>query len=263
MLVTTNYDPDEAVRLKAEEWAVKLGGIFRDRKGLSIARLQQEDTVVLVVMKNLALKAHRKGHSAPFFFHPGIAMLRIKRLICGDNDVMSQICALQPGDSFLDCTLGFGGDAMVASYVVGEQGKVVGLESEPLIAAIVEEGLSHYNAPEEVQQAMKRIEVKQRNHLTFLQQCENNSFDIVYFDPMFFTPIERVGSIDSLRTFANGSSLTVETITEAKRVARRRVVMKNHARSGDFARLGFLQVPTQRERSFTYGIIEVGDKAGE
>ncbi|HBI03052.1 MAG TPA: hypothetical protein DDY49_03360, partial [Paenibacillaceae bacterium] len=105
---------------------------------------------------------------------------------------------------------------------MGEKGKVVGIESEPLIATIVKEGFSAYSAPEEIQCAMKRIHIIQRNHLTFLQQCENNSFDIVYFDPMFSEPIEHSNAISSLRPFANPNSLSEEVIKEGKRVARRR-----------------------------------------
>jgi hypothetical protein len=263
LLVTTTYEPSESLICSAKKWARELGGIYKDRGKRSISRLHQIDPVVLVVM-NEGLKAHKKGYSVPLFFHPGIAMLRIKRLMRGDNDTMIDICSLRLGDSFLDCTLGFGGDALVASYVLGEKGRVVGIESEPLIAAIVKEGFSTYPALEEIQRAMKRIEIIHRNHLTFLQQCENNSFDIVYFDPMFSEPIEHSHSISPLRPFANPSSLREEIIREAKRVARRRVVMKNHVGSEDFARLGFSSaVLGNRERTFTYGIILTGESSDE
>lgn len=263
MLVTTTYEPGGSLICSAKKWAHELGGIYQERGKRSIARLHQQDAVVLVVM-NKGLKAHKKGHSSPLLFHPGIAMLRIKRLMRGDNDTMTDFCALRPGDSFLDCTLGFGGDALVASYVVGEKGRVVGIESEPLVAAIVKEGFSSYLAPEEIQCAMKRIQIKHRNHLTFLQQCENNSFDIVYFDPMFSEPIEHSQAISPLRPFANSSSLSEGTIKEAKRVARRRVVMKNHVGSEDFARLGFSLVHSgRRERTFTYGMIITGESSDE
>lgn len=263
LLVTTVYEPDESLVSKAKMWALELGGIYQERGKRSIARLHQRDPVVLVVM-NEGLKAYKKGHSTPLLFHPGIAMLRIKRLMRGDNDTMIDICSLRPGDSFLDCTLGFGGDSLVASYAVGEKGKVVGIESEPLIAAIVKEGLLVYSAPEEIQCAMKRIQIIQRNHLTFLKQCENNSFDIVYFDPMFSEPIEHSQAISPLRPFANPGSLNVDVIKEAKRVARRRVVMKNHVGSEEFARLGFSPVPLgKRERTFTYGIIITGESSDD
>lgn len=262
ILVTTIYNPTKPIIHTAQRWADTWGGIYRERRKLSIARLHEVDPIVAVVMKD-GIKAYKKGFPVPLFFHPGMAMIRIKRLMRGDNDVMVDVCSLQPGDSFLDCTLGFAGDSLVASYIVGNTGKVVGLESEPLIAAIVGEGLRTYPASTKIQEAMKRICVLQRNHLTFLRQCENNSFDIVYFDPMFFTPIENAEAISPLRPFANATSLSLETIEEAKRVARRRVVMKNHSESHDFAKLGFRLVPMKRERSFTYGIIQVGENGNE
>jgi len=263
MLVTTTYDPDISLINRAKMWAKQLGGVYQKRGKRSISHLHQQDPLLLVVMKE-GLKAYKKGHNDPLFFHPGMALLRIKGLMRGDNDTMIDICSLGPGDSFLDCTLGFGGDALVASYVVGEKGKVVGVESESLIAAIVQEGFHHYPAPEPIKQAMKRVQIMQSHHLAFLQQCEDNSFDVVYFDPMFSEPIEHSQAISPLRPFANASSLSEEVVKEGIRVARRRVVMKNHVGSEDFARLGFTPVRlAKRERTFTYGIILTGESSDE
>lgn len=50
---------------------------------------------------------------------------------------MVEAMDLKPKMSVLDCTLGLGTDATVASYIVGENGKVVGLESATLIYLIL------------------------------------------------------------------------------------------------------------------------------
>jgi 16S rRNA (guanine1516-N2)-methyltransferase len=261
MIVTTRHEAPAEMQAEARALAHELNARFIERNKMSIARLHAFDDRILVVTES-GLKAYSAGMKDPFFFHPGMAMLRIKRLIGGDTDVMIEACGLRAGDEFLDCTLGLASDAIVASFVVGQQGRVLGLESEQILATVVREGLKRYESPvSEASEAMRRIEVKPLHHLTFLRQCENNSFDVVYFDPMFFQAIVTSESIAPLRPFANYEELSIEAITEAKRVARRRVVMKNHRESADFIRLGFTRI-LRMERSFTYGIIEVGGEAG-
>ncbi|MFT9847692.1 class I SAM-dependent methyltransferase [Aneurinibacillus sp. REN35] len=260
MIVTTRHEAPHEMNVQAQALAAKLGVRFIERKKLSIARLHEMEDQVLVVADS-GLKAYTKGETSPFFFHPGMAMLRIKRLLAGDNDVMVQACGLKRGDMFLDCTLGLASDSIVASFVTGQEGRVVGIESELLLSTIVGEGLLRYESPlTEAAEAMRRIEVVPMHHLTFLQQCENNSFDIIYFDPMFFQAIATSQSIAPLRPFANYEELSMRAIEEARRVARRRVVMKNHRESSDFERLGFTR-HKRMERSFTYGMIEVGGDA--
>ncbi|WCK52403.1 class I SAM-dependent methyltransferase [Aneurinibacillus sp. Ricciae_BoGa-3] len=257
MMVTTSYEPTEGLVEQAVRLAEAMNAAYGDRKKLSVSRLHAVDEDVLVVTSN-GLKAYKKGYADPFFFHPDMAMLRIKRLINGDNDLMVTACGLEPGMTFLDCTLGMGSDALVASFVTGACGRVVGIESEPILACVVESGLAEYHSGNEnINQAMRRIEVVCRNHLTFLQGCENNKFDVVYFDPMFHAPIMQSASFAPLRPFANYARLASDVVEEAKRVAALRVVMKNHSGSPDFERLGFNRV-NRLGRSFTYGVIEIG-----
>ncbi|WCN36524.1 class I SAM-dependent methyltransferase [Aneurinibacillus uraniidurans] len=261
MIVTTPHEAGAAVIAQAQELARKWDVPFVERRKQPLSRLYVHSPDVLVVTE-AGFKAHRQGEARPLFFHPGMAMLRIKRLRSGDTDAMVQAFALMPGDEVLDCTLGLAGDAIVASYAVGASGRVVGLESRSLLARVMTDGLIRYESGiQELDEAMRRIEVRNEQHLTFLAQCEDNSFDIVYFDPMFFVPIEASESISPLRPFADHTPLTEEAVAEAMRVARRRVVMKNHSRSPDFARLGFTRIPKAVERTFTYGIIDTGGDA--
>lgn len=261
MIVTTPHEAGAALAARAQQLAREWDVSFVERRKQPLSRLYAHDFDVLVVTES-GFKAYRQGQDKPLFFHPGMAMLRIKRLLRGDTDAMVQAFGLAEGDVVLDCTLGLAGDSIVASYAAGASGRVVGLESQHLLARVMADGLSRYESGiQELDTAMRRIEVRNENHLTFLTQCENNSFDIVYFDPMFFTPIETSESISPLRPFADHTPLTEEAVTEAKRVARRRVVMKNHSQSPDFVRFGFRRVPKATERSFTYGIIDTGGDA--
>jgi hypothetical protein len=56
---------------------------------------------------------------------------------------------------------------------------------------------------------------------------------------------------------ANKNPLTLETIAEAKRVARQRVVLKESSKSLEFARLGFLERAGGRYSKVQYGVIRL------
>lgn len=57
-----------------------------------------------------------------------MAELRIKNIIDGNPDHMTTVMGLTKGMSALDCTLGLGTDAIVASYIAGESGLIQALE---------------------------------------------------------------------------------------------------------------------------------------
>jgi len=162
-----------------------------------------------------------------YFFHPGMAVPRIKTLKKGETDPMIQAMNIEEGDSVLDCTLGMANDAIVASFIVGEKGAVVGIESSPVIYIITKWGLARYQkGSKDSQKAMKNICVINSNYEHFLEKLPENSFDVVYFDPMFDIPLFKSNGINGLRTFANYNKITKEAIKKAKKVARKRIVIK-------------------------------------
>lgn len=256
MVVTTTQKANQKLAVKATQMAQQLDGIYEARKDRSILRMYDDLCIdrLLVVGKE-GLKWYIKGIDKPFFFHPGLSVVRIKRLIRGDNDIMIETCQLKPGDSFLDCTLGLAADAIVASYAVGAEGKVVGVESQSMIACLVSEGLQAVEEFPELDQAAKQIEVWQGHHEDFLASLPDRSFDVVYFDPMFRAGIAESPSLQQLRNYANPLPLSVESIEHAKRVARRRVVVKERKDSGEFERLG-LTVLNRENMQVAYGIHE-------
>lgn len=190
------------------------------------------------------------------FFHPNMSQLRVKNLRKGEKDHMSEAMGLQEGMKVLDCTLGFGADAIVASFGVGETGQVVGVESSPLIAAVTGHGLQHFlpgNYP--LYAAMRRIEVVNMDYLDFLRQQPDNSYDVVYFDPMFRKPLTASNGISPLRSVANHEPLSLEAVKEAQRVARYRVVMKEASGSEEFSRLGFSTIMGGKYSKVHYGVL--------
>ncbi|MCK9905827.1 class I SAM-dependent methyltransferase, partial [Frankia sp. Cpl3] len=177
---------------------------------------------------------------------------RIKRLERGDTDIMLSACQIQPGDQVLDATLGLGADAIVFAHGVGSTGRVVGIESQPLIASLVTDGLRYWQTDSPaLTQAMRKIEVVSCHHLDFLREQPDKAFDVVYFDPMFEVRIEASGGIEGIRQYANDAVLSEEAIQQARRVARRRVVLKEGKAGRLYERFGFTPF-RKREHQVVY-----------
>lgn len=192
-----------------------------------------------------------------FKYHPSIAKIRIKALKNGKTDQMVKSMDLKKGMSVLDCTLGLGADAVVASYITGPPGKVTGLESIAVISVVIKSGLQIYKGGgKELTEAMRRVQVINEDHLRFLKNSLDNSYDIVYFDPMFRTPQTRSPAIKPLRHLADQQPLSNEAVKEGLRVARRRVILKEARKSNEFARLGFERIEGGKNSFVAYGIIE-------
>lgn len=257
IITTDRKCKPESIQL-AKSVSVRLGISLVERQKLSIDELREryEAQAVLVVKQG---ELHLYTDEGELFFHPNMSQLRVKNLRLGQQDHMTEAMGLQAGMSVLDCTLGFGADAIVASYGVGEAGRVVGLEVSPWIAAITGHGLQHFLANNyELHAAMRRIEVVNQDYLSYLQQQPDKSFDVIYFDPMFRKPLHSSSNFNPLRGVADHRALSVEAVQEACRVARLRVVMKECSFSPEFNRLGFTKIMGGKWAKVHYGVIELG-----
>jgi 16S rRNA G966 N2-methylase RsmD len=81
------------------------------------------------------------------------------------------------------------------------------------------------------------------------------SFDVVYIDPMFEEPVIESDGIKALSQFALHEDLDEELITDALRVAKKRVVLKDYFRSSRFEKYGF-EVIRRKTAKFHFGILE-------
>ena len=256
-IVTTIRKPDAATEIFAAEIAKKLGGRFVPRESFSFDTLKKVHGAenILLAKKNALSVVTADGE---LFFHPNTAHLRIKNLRGGEGDRLIDALKISAGSKVLDCTLGLGSDAVVESFIAGAAGKVVALEINPLIAEIVSHGLKNFvdNSPH-ILEAMRRIEVINADCAEYLKTCADNSFDAVYFDPMFRRPIRKSSGLNPIRPLADARPLTQEIISEARRVAKFRVVMKEHSDSAEFARLGFKIAGGGKYSSVAFGLIEL------
>lgn len=256
MFITTAGRADEKMKNVAHTIASQLEVKYISRKKRSIKKLQQiEQTDCIVIGKN-RFELYRLNEQEPFFFHPNSAMFRVKRLMDKGNDPFIEATKLRDGMSILDCTLGLASDSIVASFVVGKNGTVVGIEVNKYIAYLVKSGLKSWLAhPQEISEAMQRIKVIHDHHLTYLNRLPTNSFDCVYFDPMFEEHLPYSNGISSLSKLAAYETLSEQVIEEALRVAKKRVVLKDHFRSSRFEQFGFTVIQ-RKSAKFHFGVIE-------
>ncbi len=256
MIVTTSSRPTKKMIEQANNVAKDLDLIFISRDKEPITLLQDKYKCDVIVVGGNRISIHQSQTELPLFFHPNSAMFRVKRILKGENDPFLQATKLTTNMSILDCTLGLASDSIVSSVVVGKNGKVVGIEGNRYLAYIVRQGLKTWDSGlAEMNEAMQQIKVIHMNNLDYLRNEKTDAFDVVYFDPMFETKINSEG-INMIRNLALYCQLEEETIEEAKRVAKRRIVLKDHWKSSRFNRFGF-QVFKRSTSEFHYAAIEL------
>ena len=178
---------------------------------------------------------------------PNAAVLRVVNMLRDRQDAFVNLAQLMPGDHVLDCTCGMGADA-IAAAAVGESGAVRALEASPLLALLAQRGMQRYRHPNHiaVTEAMRRVSVFSGHYQDVLPTCKDNSFDVVYFDPMFDQTVSKSNGLDLVRTFAQSGLHDQADISEAQRVARRCVLMKDQMPGRTLQALGFSLVKKAR-----------------
>ena len=237
----------------------------------SIDKADENIPLLRITKKGLFLE-----HNQRLFFHPSMSILRLVNIIRGDGDRFMKAADLHKGDSFLDATMGLATDLLIASWAVGEEGKALGIESSPLIYALVTEGLDRMNnqthpktahslkkqAWAELCTASSYIKTIYANHLEYLKSLPDSSIDVIFFDPMFRVTLDKSSSIKPIKIWSNPGSIALETIDEAIRVAKRRIVLKERKNSCEFARLGFETMLENKYSPTDFGIIDISKLGG-
>lgn len=252
--ITTSAKLSEEGRQYAKTFAEQLGYPYVERGDESLHKWFKQYDVLYIWTSHGWEAQNGEGHR--YAYHPGTAMFRYKRFKQGDIEPFLTAVQLQPGDSFLDTTLGFGADCLMASVVVGVRGKVMGVEKSPVLSFLFQQSqqLADLRLPE-LTAALKRIECVEQDALAFLKLQQDNSFDVVYLDPMFEESIEEATNFKTHKVFAAGDTLSKEWVQEALRVAKRRVVVKAHYSSSVFSDYGFEQ-QIRKTSKFHFGFID-------
>lgn len=256
-IVTTGRKKPGDLLEKAARAAVELSGEFVVRGDFSLEelRMKYQTQAILVARKEGFVIDQTDGE---FFFHPSMARLRMLNLQRGLLDHMIEAMDLRPGMQVIDCTMGFGADSLVAAFAAGSGGRVMGIEINPLVAFVVREGLKTFlPGLEKSGLSLAPVQVVQAEYESCLQVQPDRSVDIVYFDPMFRQPLKASSSMQPLRTLADMRPISLSAIEEARRVARKRIVIKEVSGSPEFARLGCTRMYGGKYSKVQYGIIEI------
>ncbi len=199
---------------------------------------------------------HRRGGAGPLFYHPGMGLVRIKRLADGHEDDRLLIASgVRPGDRVLDCTAGLGSDAVVWSHAVGAQGICTALEARADIAQLFAIArATHETGVAAFDTALRRVDARCAAFREAFAVLPDDSYDIVYFDPMFDASVEGSHAMRLMRDFADLTDVTRSDLGHALRIARRAVVIKGRRDSALWRELGVAQVG-RNSGQVAYGLV--------
>ncbi|SNR59812.1 class I SAM-dependent methyltransferase [Desulfurobacterium atlanticum] len=226
VVVTTEKSPAKDIIEDARQLAKKFNAEYVYRRHSTIESIKKRYKKNVLVVSRDGLILHTLTGSK-LFFHPGLVKIRLLNYIQTGKEAMVEAMNLKKGDRVLDCNLGLAQDAVICAFVTGE--KVVGVEKNPVIAEIVSRGLKSFKPKGKLkvaEDAFRRIEVNVGDNSEFLKSLPDNAFDIVYFSPMFIKPKWKCDVMQPFREVAVKDFIAPETLKEAERVARKRVVIK-------------------------------------
>lgn len=227
VVITTDRKPTPEMVKEAEELSKKLRAPLVKRRHDTINAIKRRfKKNVLVVNRDLTLTLHTlKGQK--LFFHPGLFKIRLLNYLSGGKEAMVEAMDLKEGDTVLDCNLGLAQDALLSAFVTKRE--VVGVEKDPVIYEIVKRGLERYKPKGKLKVAefaFKLVKPVLGDNYEFLKSQPDKSYDIVYFSPMFIKPKWHCSVMSPFREVAVKDFVSPETLREAERVAKRRVVIK-------------------------------------
>ena len=245
--ITTSLRENDDLLKRARIIGEKLSLPIIKRQKQSVTKLIKGREGLLLVYDNKLCLVNQDG--SELVFHPDTAMLRIK----SSHDALIDLLGKEPLQ-ILDSTMGLASDSIVMAYA-GHT--VTAVESHPIIHFIISEGLQHYQSDSEVlNKAMRSIHTVCAKNLAYLKTLPDNSYDVIYCDPMFSERITESKNLDGLRQYANDTAFSEEFLREAKRVARKKIIIKAHFRDKVFEIYGFKQFVRPNQK-FHYGVIEI------
>ncbi len=253
IFVTTSHDADKYRIERAKDLANELGIPYLARRKNPNLLKHLEDDYCYVVEKDRLVVRWNKGC---LFFHPSTAKVRMRNIKNGLKDHLIECLSPTGSEVVLDATMGLGSEAILMSAFL-PNGKVVGLEASKPIYVVVREGLTYYRAKEDwINEAMKRIEVINADFRNFIHNLPDDSFDVVYCDPMFENPVFESSSMNPLRIFAKYDTVTQKDVDEMIRVAKKKVILKAHLEDTLFSRIHVDRISGSRKSKVLYGVIE-------
>jgi hypothetical protein len=217
-------------------------------KGVQVESLLARARCVLVLRGDGVVLLDAKGSAR---WSAGMADVRARNVERSSPQPDHLLLAgeVRSGDHVLDCTLGRGQDALVLAQAVGPSGRVVGVEKSLPLYAWTSVGLERRGAAT----GAGNVECIYGDALSALRAQATGTFDCVFFDPMFSKRALYEAGFALVRRHADFAPVTAELLNEARRVARRWVVVKAAPQSTDLRRLGLETLPFKRAADLRFG----------
>ncbi len=205
---------------QASLWASRLG-----------LPLQADDAEFALQMDDSGLQLQLLGPNAPGpvrvdFLEGGAAHRR--QFGGGSGQMIAKAVGIQPGirPSVLDATAGLGRDAFVLATLGCD---LVLIERQPLIAALLEDGLARAQNDMDVRPIVQRMRLRQGNAIDLMRHWQDEPPQVIYLDPMFPHREKSALVKKEMRLFRPfvGDDLDADTLLEqALALATHRVVVK-------------------------------------
>jgi hypothetical protein len=226
IVVTTGRDVDAPHEERAASLAARFSVPLVKRGNLQKMAGADDVDCFYVVRRACEELRHRDGRSA--HVQPGMMPTKLQqgtqhpfiRAVRGasDDDAGSDV------GSIFDATLGLANDAVHLAALTGA--RVKGAEASPWLFALLEEGLpriARSDAPWAA--AAARVSAVCGDSADVLAGEADDSVDVVVIDPMMSRTRKSAPAFDLLRDFARMDRASPRLLREARRVARRRVVL--------------------------------------
>lgn len=225
LIVTTGLTRGAELVSRALEVSRRTGAPYVERRGGIDRLLSQTGAELCYVVSHERDSIQDRGDPT-LFVHPGLFYL--KRSDGVEHPLIRAVAPVgeAPLERVIDGTLGLAGDALHLAAMLGCP--VVGVEANPALCCLVEDGLKRLGAAERRKwaAAARRIEVTCGQAEAYLASQPDASADVVYLDPMFRQPLASQPGFGLLRRLADHRPPTDALFAQAWRVARRRVVLK-------------------------------------
>lgn len=205
---------------QASSWASRLG-----------LPLQADHAEFALQLDETGLQLQLLGPQAPGpvrvdFLEGGAAHRR--QFGGGSGQMIAKAVGIQPGirPSILDATAGLGRDAFVLATLGCD---LVMIERQPLIAALLEDGLARARNDMEVRTIVERMHLRQGNAIELMIDWQAEPPQVIYLDPMFPHREKSALVKKEMRLFRPfvGDDLDADTLlVQALALATHRVVVK-------------------------------------
>jgi hypothetical protein len=227
-IVTTGLHSSADTDSRAMELSGQLAAPYVKRGATGIVRILAETGACYALIVQADRLVLSDGDIV-YSYHPNMLLVRGLNVLRDWRDVFLDATEFRAGETVLDCTLGFACEASLAALAVGPTGQIIGLESQPALAAVTRAGLADFalETPP-LRDAMRRVQVLTEDYTSFLARASERSFDVITFDPFFDERLEgSQHSVSPLVRFGDNRPLDSGAVLRAREVARRRVVVKH------------------------------------